>query len=64
MKLKTLGTNIWSYSLFIAIIMFICGIYTLMTSNIIVMTIGVVILIYAILDIIESIIFLSNMKDI
>ena len=64
MKLKTLGTNIWSYSLFIAIIMFICGIYTLMTSNIIVMTIGVVILIDAILDIIESIIFLSNMKDI
>ena len=64
LKLKSYGSNIWGYSLFISIIMLICGIYTLCTSNIIIVTIGIVILIYAILDIIESIIFLSNIKDI
>ncbi len=63
LKLKTLGTNAWAYSLGISIVMLICGIYAI-TSNIIMVTIGTVILIYAILDIIESIIFISNVKQI
>lgn len=62
LKLKTLGTDSWKYSLILSIIMLICGIYAI-ASQIIIVTIGIVILIYAILDIIESIIFLNNIKD-
>lgn len=64
LKLKSYGSKIWKYSLFISIIMLICGIYALCVNNIIIITIGSVILVYAILDIIESIIFLLNIKDI
>lgn len=63
-KLKTLGTDAWKYSLILSIIMLICGLYVLFTTDIIVVAIGVVILVYAIIDIIESIIFLANIKDI
>lgn len=64
LKLKTLGTDAWKYSLILSIIMLICGIYAIASTAIIIKTIGIVILIYAILDIIESIIFLNNIKDI
>lgn len=63
LKLKTLGTDAWGYSLAIAIVMLICGIYVI-TTNIIMVTIGIAILVYSILDIIENVIFLSNIKDI
>ena len=42
--------------------MIVCGLYTIFVSNAIVVTIGIVILIYSILDMIEDIIFLSNIK--
>ncbi len=63
LKLKVLGTDAWKYSLILSIIMLICGLYVLFSSNIIVVVIGIVILVYAILDIIESLIFISNIKD-
>ena len=44
--------------------MFIAGIYIICNSGVIVVTIGVVILVYAILDIIESIMFLGNVNKI
>ena len=59
-KLKTIESNIWISSLIIAIIMMICGLYIIFIANAILMTIGIVILIYAISDIIESILFLMN----
>ena len=49
-------------SLLISIVMIVCGLYTIFVSNAIVVTIGIVILIYSILDMIEDIIFLSNIK--
>ena len=42
--------------------MIICGIYTIFVSNVIVVTIGIVILVYSVLDVIEDIIFLVNIK--
>ncbi len=63
-KLKVLEDRIWIYSLLIAIIMLLCGIYIACNPGAILMTIGTVILIYSILDIIESIIFLNNIKKI
>ena len=62
LKLKLGQAPVWIYSLLISIIMIICGIYTIFVSNVIVVTIGIVILIYSVLDVIEDIIFLANIK--
>ena len=64
LKLKVIDSSIWIYSLIIAIIMLLCGIYIIFDSSAIIITIGTVILIYSILDIIESIIFIANIKKI
>ena len=61
-KLKNLSSNIWIYSLVLAIAMFICGIYTIFTKNALVVTVGYIVLIYSILDIIESLIFIGNIN--
>lgn len=64
LKLKVLKTNIWLYSLLLAIVMFICGLYIILDSGVIVTTVGVIMIIYSILDIIENIIFINNVKKI
>lgn len=56
--------RIWIPGLIIAIIMLICGMYIITSPGVIMMTIGITILGYAILDIIEEVIFMKNMKDI
>lgn len=61
-KLKLVESPTWICSLLISIVMIVCGLYTIFVSNAIVVTIGIVILIYSILDMIEDIIFLSNIK--
>ena len=48
--------------LIVAFAMFVCGIYITFTSNAIIVTIGIIIVTYAVLDIIESLIFLGNIK--
>ena len=55
LKLKTISSNIWIYSIILAICMFICGLYTIFVSNLVVVSIGISILIYAIIDAIEDI---------
>ena len=62
LKLKTISSNIWIYSIILAICMFICGLYTIFVSNLVVVSIGISILIYAIIDAIEDIIFLVNVS--
>lgn len=62
LKLKAINTNVWIYSLVLAGIMFICGLYIIFNSGIIVTTIGIIMVIYAIIDIIENIIFINNVK--
>lgn len=61
-KLKAISSAAWIYSLLISIIMFACGLYIAITSNVIVVTIGIIILVYSILDIIEGIVFMKNLK--
>lgn len=63
-KLKALNLNIWIYSLILAIIMFICGLYITMNSGAIIVTIGIMMIVYSIIDIIEEIIFMKNVKEI
>lgn len=63
-KLKSMDTKIWIYSLILALLMFICGLYVALNSGSVVMTIGIVVVVYSIIDIIESILFMRNVKDI
>ena len=63
-KLKSINaeSKIWIISLALSIIMLICGVYIVANSAALVATIGVFILIYSIIDIIENIIFLNNIQ--
>lgn len=63
-KLRKINTNIWIYSLILAAIMFICGLYVIFDVGMIVQTIGIIMIIYATIDIIENIIFINNVKKI
>lgn len=63
MKLKNPKSKVWIYTLALAIAMLICGIYVIVNSGAILFTIGIAILIYAIIDLTENIIFLRNAKN-
>ena len=66
MKLQKLDTDnkIWVPMLLIAIAMLICGLYIIAVPGTIMMTIGIIMVIYGIMDIIEEVIFMKNVKDI
>lgn len=63
-KLRMVDSGMWAYCLILALIMLVAGIYILFTPSTILVTIGIIVLIYSILDIMESIIFLANIKNI
>ena len=63
LKLRALSSNIWIYTLIIAIVMFICGLYVTLNQSVIVTTIGIIMIVYGIMDIAENIIFLKNVKQ-
>ena len=63
-KLKSMGLKIWSYSFILAIIMLACGIFIISNSGAVIITIGISIIIYSVIDIIEDIIFMNNVKNI
>lgn len=64
LQLRSTKSKVWIYSLIIALVMLACGIYTISNAGTIVVAVGIVVLIYSILDIIEGIIFLKNLKKI
>ena len=57
LKIKKQTTNTWIYVLILALIMLACGIYIILDTRAIITTIGVTLLIYSIIDIIEEIIW-------
>ena len=61
-KLKTINSNVWIYSLIIALIMAFCGIFIICNSGAVIVTLGIVVVIYSVLDAIESIMFLNNVS--
>lgn len=63
-KLKNLNLNIWIYSFILAIVMFVCGLYITMNSGTVIVTIGTMMIVSSIIDIIEDIIFMKNVKEI
>ena len=61
-KLKTIASNVWIYSIIIALIMAFCGIFIIYNSGAVIVTLGIVVVIYSVLDVIESIMFLNNVS--
>lgn len=56
--------KIWVPVLFISITMLLSGIYIIASPGAVIMTIGIIMVVYGIMDIIEEIIFMRNVKDI
>lgn len=66
MKLQKLDADnkIWVPVLLIALAMLICGLYIIAVPGTVMMTIGIIMVIYGIMDIIEEVIFMKSVKDI
>ncbi len=63
LKLRTAQISMWSLSLILSIIMIIGGLCMLFQSGAIVLSIGIIILVYSIMNLIESIIFIKNVDE-
>lgn len=59
-KLKVVDSNTWVYSLILAVLMFICGLYITLTSGTIAVIIGSLMLAFSVINIIEEVIFMRN----
>ena len=62
-KLKNINEKIWAFVLLLSILMIIGGIYVTFYPGALMVTVGVILLVYAIMDLIESFIFMRNIKD-
>lgn len=62
LKLKSTNSNIWLYSVIISIAMFLLGLYMVLGNGAVIVTIGIIMLVYSILDIIENVILINNVK--
>ena len=62
-KLKGFNSSIWIFSLVLSILMIIFGIYIILNSGAIITLIGSLMIAYAIIDIIESFIFIRKLKQ-
>ena len=63
LKLHTAQISMWNISLILSIIMVIGGIYMLFQNGALFLTIGVIMLAYSIIDLIESIIFMKYVDE-
>lgn len=63
-RLKNVNDRLWALVLTLAVLMIVGGLYATFYPGALIVTLGVIILIYAIMDLIESFIFMRNMKDI
>lgn len=63
-KLKAVNTESWKAVLAIAVLMIICGLYITFNSGAVIMTIGIIMLIYAIMDLVEGFIFVKNVDKV
>lgn len=60
---KNFKSRLWLISLILSVLIIIAGIYILINSGAILQTIGIIIIAYAIVDIIENVIFMKNIDD-
>jgi uncharacterized membrane protein HdeD (DUF308 family) len=64
LRLKNLDVHPYIYSLLASILILVCGIYIVVAPSVAVITLGLVLLIYSILDIFENLIFIANLNKI
>ncbi len=64
LKMKNLEIPAWIFSIILAVVMFICGLYVILNAGAIMTTIGIIMIIYSIIDIIEDIICIINIKEV
>ena len=62
LNLKSLSSSFWIAVMIMAIITIIAGIYIAIDSSILIMVFGVILIAYAVIDIIEQIIFMINVN--
>ena len=60
LKLKAFESKSWIVTLMIAILMMMCGIYIIFVPDIIIATLGAILFLYSIMDIVEGISFVLN----
>lgn len=63
-RLKNVNDKLWALVLTLAVLMIVGGLYVTFYPGALIVTLGVIIFIYAIMDLVESFIFMRNMKDI
>lgn len=61
-KLRKIEINSWKFVLILACCMLAFGIYIIFNSGAVIVTIGTIILLYAVMDLIESVVFIRNMN--
>lgn len=64
MKLKTQGFSAWVYSLILALVMLALGLFVTLNAGAIIQVIGGMMIASSVIDIIEDIIFMKNVKEI
>ena len=62
-KLRAVNSNAWLPVFIIALLIIACGVFITLYSGAIIMTIGITMLSYAIMDIIEGFIFIKKVND-
>lgn len=63
-QIKRIGSSSWIFGLILAILMLIGGLYVIIDANAIIVTIGIIMIVYSVMDIIENIIFMRNINKI
>lgn len=61
-RLKHIESKIWVFSLVMGIIMLTCGIYVVFTPSALIVTIGTILLVNAIIDIIDNVLFINDIR--
>ena len=64
LKLKDSGMKYWYISLIVAILVLMIGLYIVFSPELILVTLGILLIIYSAIDIIQSIIFIINVSKI
>ena len=64
LKIKQVESRAWIYSIILSIIMFGCGIFIILNEGTIIATVGIIMIIYSIIDIVEDLICIKNIKEI
>ena len=63
LKMRQLELRAWGYSFLLSCIMFICGLLIILNSGALIATIGIIMIVYSIVDIIDDIICIKNIND-